>query len=115
MARLCIRILANNHPTDPLLDMLRTQIGDVVSIQEDGHVWSQGELRCGQYRFLDIPGVPQADLISLIESVFDAKDESVLIRVRARTLNAAVLMSPAWKTRTTATKAQLDALTVARP
>ena len=47
MARLCVRILANDHPTDPALTPMRTNLGDVVCIQDDGHVFSHAELNNG--------------------------------------------------------------------
>jgi len=109
MARLCIRILPNPNTADPSLDVMRTQPGDVVAVAEDGHQFSFGELNCGQYRFIDVPGIPQADMINLIESVFDV-DEATMLRVRKVTLPIAELSAGVWKNRTTATKAQIDSI-----
>lgn len=113
MARLCIRITPNPNATDPSLDVMRTQAGDVVCVTEDGHVFSFGELNCGQYRFINVPGVPQADLINLIESVFSA-DEATMTRVRKVTLPISILSAGVWKNRTTATKAQIDSITTVK-
>lgn len=113
MCRLCIRITPNPNLSEPALDVMRTQAGDVVAVTEDGHVFSFGELNCGQYRFINVPGEPQAALINLIESVF-AADESTMTRVRKVTLPISVLSTGVWKNRTTATKAQIDSITTVR-
>jgi hypothetical protein len=110
MARLCIRILPNPNTTEPSLNVMRTQEGDVVCIVDDGHAFSFGELNCGHYRIIDIPGVPPADLANLVESVFDA-DGATILRRRRFTLLITVLNSGPWKNRTTATKAQIDSIT----
>lgn len=112
MARLCIRIAPNNHPTDPSLDVMRTQLGDVVCIVDDGHIFSSAELNSGQYRIVDVPGVSQEELIYLCAHVDDA--EGKMIRRRAVTLDADALRAGAWRTRTTATKTQIAAITVTR-
>lgn len=112
MARLCIRVAPNAHPTDPTLTPLRTQPGDVVAVVEDGHVFSAGERTSGEYRIIDVPGVAEAALTHLIEHVTDAEGD--LARVRRLTLNAAVLGVGPWKNRITATKAQIDSITVTR-
>ena len=112
MARLCIRIKPNLNTTDPSLDVLRTQEGDVVCVKEDGHVFSHGELNCGQYRFIDVPGAVPADLAILIKPSFDAGRN--LIRKRSAHLDPAVLSGVAWRTVTTATKAQIDSITVVK-
>lgn len=80
MARLCIRIAPNSHPTDKSLDALRTQPGDVVEIREDGHEWSKAELNCGQYKFVDVPGVPESEFTYLKEHVEDADGNMVARR-----------------------------------
>ena len=113
MARLCIRILPNLNTTEPKLDVMRTQAGDVVCVVDDGHQFSFGELNCGQYRFIDVPGVSQAELINLVESVFDV-DEATMLRVRKVTLPIAILSAGVWKNRTTATKAQIDSITTVK-
>src|SRR3990172_5332160 len=110
MARLCVRILPNDHPTDPALTPLRTRLGDVVCIVDDDHVFSHAELNCGHYRIIDVPGVPQEDLIHLCASVEDA--EGKITARRAVKLDDAVLKSAQWVGRTSATKAQIAAITV---
>ena len=112
MARLCIRIVPNPNSTDPSLDVMRTQEGDVVCVTEDGHVWSKMELACGQYRFIDVPGVSQEAMIGLIASTFDTDEK--MLRLRAVTLNIAALKTGAWKTRKTATKEQIESITVVK-
>ena len=113
MANLCIRIVPNAHPTDPSLDPFRTQEGDVVAVTDDAHVFSVGELTCGQYRFIRVPGVSQADLIYLIESVY-AADDATLLRRRKVSLDAAVLKGGVWKNRTEATKAKINLITIVK-
>ena len=66
MARLCIRIAPNEHPTDASLNALRTHEGDVVCLVDDTHVFSHAELNNGQYRIIDVPGVPQENLVHLV-------------------------------------------------
>ena len=100
MAILCIRISPNDPPA-----ALRTKPGDVVCIVDDGHVFSRAELDCGQYLFINIPGVQQAEFVSLVAHMEDASGN--MIKRRAKTLNIAALNSAPWKTRTSATKAQL--------
>jgi hypothetical protein len=111
MARLCIRVKANLHPTDSTLNAKRTQAGDVVCVVEDGHVFSAGELNCGHYRIIDVPGVSQADMISLIESVFDT-DGATMLKRRKWEIPITILNNATWVGRTTATKAQIDAVVV---
>jgi len=113
MARLCIRITPNPNTTDPSLDVMRPQAGDVVCVVENGHVFSKAELGCGHYRIIDVPGATQAAMIGLIESSFSA-DEGTMLRVRKRGLDAIALKNGVWKNRTTATKAQIDSITVTK-
>lgn len=80
MARLCVRIQSNNHPKDSKLDALRTQKGDVVSVVEDGHEFSQSELNSGQYHIVDVPGVSPEEFSYLIESVSDKENNIKNIR-----------------------------------
>lgn len=112
MARVCIRIKANDHPTDAALTPLRTRLGDIVWIAEDGHVFSAAERNCGQYRFVDVPGVSQAALVDLMESENDA--EGRMVKRRKWTLDSAVLSGVVWAGRTTATEAQIRSIVVAR-
>ena len=110
MSRLCIQITPNNHPTDPSRDPFRVQAGEIVCIEEDGHEWSKGELACGQYKFIDVSGVAQADMIRLIAAKLDADGNK--IGIRRLSLNLAELKSNGWKNRTTATKNQIDSITI---
>jgi hypothetical protein len=112
MARLCIRIANNDHPTNAALTPLRTRPGDVVEMCEDGHEWRPGELNCGQYRFVDLPGVPAADLVHLKTAVHDAN--GVMVRRFNQTLDISALNAGAWRTRTSATRSQIDAITITR-
>lgn len=77
MARLCIRVAPNNHPDDPKLDAFRTQIGDVVCVVGDRHIFSKGEMACGQYKFVDVPGVPAEELAYLSWPALDQSDQMV--------------------------------------
>jgi len=113
MARLCIRIAPNDHPSDANLNVMRTHPGDVVCIVDDGHVFSHAELNCGQYRIIDVPGVSQEELTDLVDAVF-AADESTMLKRRRLTLPIAILNAGVWKNRTTATKAQIDAIKTLR-
>ena len=106
MARLVIRILPNAHPTDPSLTPLRTQEGDVVCLVDDGHVFSFAELNNGHYKILDVPGVPQEELVHLVAAVEDG--EGKMIKRRAVELDKAVLEG-ARKNKTTATKSEIAA------
>lgn len=112
MARLCVRIKPNGNNVNPELDKWRTQLGDVVCIVEDGHVFSERELNCGQYRFIDVPGVPVEDLLLLVLPSIDANEQSSSIRDLA--LDFSALISGPWRNRTAATKAQLDTIKIAR-
>lgn len=89
MCRLCVRIAPNNHPTDSKLDAMRTQLGDVVCIVDDDHVFSYAELNCGHYRIVDVPGVTQEDLTHLCEHVEDKVGN--MIRRRAKALDVAAI------------------------
>lgn len=111
MARLCIRIAPNDHPTDPTLTPLRTQEGDVVCLVDDSHVFSHAELNNGQYRIIDLPGVPQEDLLHLVTPVDDG--DGKMLKRRAVELDTTVLKST-WTGKNTATKAELDAITKAK-
>lgn len=113
MARLVIRILPNDHPTDPSLTPLRTHEGDVVELVDDGHVFSQAELTNGHYRILDLPGVPQEELVHLKAHVEDAQGR--MTKRRNQSLDLTVLKMPAWRDRTTATKAEIAVLTRNKP
>ena len=113
MARLCVRVASNNHPTDASLNALRTQPGDVVCLVDDSHVFSLCERTNGQYRIIDVPGVSQEQLVALVEQVY-AADEATLVKRRRLALDAAALKVGAWRNRTSATKSQIDAITVTR-
>jgi hypothetical protein len=106
MPKVCIRIVANPNPTDPSMDVLRTQLGDIVCIMEDSHVWSAAELNCGQYKFITVTGATTEELLNLVESVF-AADESTMLKRRKWTLPENLLKG-AWKNVTTVSKAQID-------
>ena len=109
MARLCVRVKNNDHPTDPTLTPLRTNEGDVVCLVDDDHVFSFAELNNGQYRIIDIPGVPQEDLLHLVASSKDAEGRT--IKRRTKTLDPLVLKGPIWTGKNSATKAELDVIT----
>ncbi len=96
MAVLCVRVADNRHPTDPSLDALRTQPGDVVEVVADGHAFSAGELGCGQYRFVSVPGVDPAEFDHLREPAM-AKDEVTMLGLRRLRLDIAQM--PALLTR----------------
>ena len=108
MARLCIRITPNDHPTDAALTPLRTNEGDVVCMVDDNHVFSVTELNCGHYKIVDLPGVPQEDLVHLVASVEDAN--GTMTKRRAVGLDKAILKG-SWKNKASVTKAELDAVT----
>ena len=108
MARLCIRITNNDHTTDPTLTPLRTNEGDVVCVMGDDHVFSFAEVNNGQYKILDVPGVPPEDAMHLMAPV-EAADGTMTKR-RAVGLDKAILKG-AWKNKSRCTKAELDAIT----
>ena len=112
MARICIRVLSNNHPIDSSLDLFRTQLGDVVCVQPDGHVWSAAELNCGQYRFIEVPGIAAGVFDYLVIGRFDA--EETLLRIRNVGIDVTVLGTGSWRNRTTATKMQIDAIVIVK-
>lgn len=120
MARLCIRIAPNDHPTDPTKTPLRTRPGDVVEIREDDHNWRPGEVLSGQYRFVDVPGpasawtyLKDAVLLGEVLPEFIGREQE-LYRRRRVSLDPVALRSGAWRTRTIATRAQIAAITVTR-
>lgn len=90
MARLCVRIAPNSHPTDPSLDALRTQPGDVVCIEEDSHIFSVGEMTCGQYQIIDVPGVSPEKFDYLRESVQDSEGKMTKRSTKSLDLGALV-------------------------
>ena len=108
MARLCIRIQPNEHPTDPSLTPLRTNEGDVVCIVDDSHAFSYAEMNSGQYKILDVPGVTQEELGHLMAHVEDA--DGKMVKRRTVEIDTALLKG-AWKDKTTATKVEIDANT----
>jgi hypothetical protein len=112
MARLCVRIAANDHPTDAALNDLRTHEGDVVVVMPDTHQFSQAELTNGQYRILDLPGVPEEEMSYLMAPIEDGA--GTMTKRRAVKLDETVLKSPTWEGKTSATKAEIEALTVVK-
>ena len=114
MARLVVRISDNSHP-DPVMNLLRTQIGDVVEVCEDGHWFSDGEVHCGQYRIVEVPGVPASAFAHLQEADTDA-DENI-VRRRKLALNEVSLAVEVQRARVAGAwldKPDIDALTVSR-
>lgn len=111
MARLCVRIAPNEHPTDPALTPMRTQIGDVVVVVPDEHVFSFAEMNNGQYRIIDVPGVAESDLAHLVAP--RVLGDQVAAK-RSVSLNPATLNNGVWRSRRVATKAQIEAIVVAR-
>ena len=89
MARLQVRIAANNHPTDPSLDPLRTHPGDVIIVHDDDHQFSYCELHNGEYRIVDVPGVLEEDLGHLKDHVED--DQGNMVLKRAKSLDLAAI------------------------
>jgi len=77
MARLCVRITKNDHPTDPSLTPLRTNEGDVVCVMGDEHVFSHAEMNNGHYKIVEMPGVPPEDVIRLMAHEEDADGKMV--------------------------------------
>jgi len=116
MARLCIRIADNKHPTDPDLDAFRTQINEVVCVTEDGHKFSEAELNCGQYKFIDVNGVAQADLIYLIDPVLDPLDvEGIKISgIRKSKLDPKELKKAKWEDGSKVTKSDVDSIVLTK-
>lgn len=112
MARLCIRVAPNNHPTDPELDALRTHPGDVVCVVVDGHKFTDAEMNNGHYRIIDMPGVAVESVMHLSEQVHGSEGE--LIKRRKHTLDVSALNGGAWRTRHAASKEQIDAITLAK-
>jgi len=112
MARLCIRVKPNDHPTNSALTPLRTRLGDVVCVMEDSHIFSPAERNNGHYRFIQVTDATPAELTYLIDSVFDAT--GTMTKRRERTLNAVALVGGSWAGRTTATKAEIDSIVIAR-
>ena len=110
MARLCIRVSTNQHPTDSTLNPFRSQLGDVVVIQPDGWVFSPAELNCGQYRVVDVAGVAPSVFHSLLNSVFDAG--GIMTARRAFRIEPTIINNAVWKVKFTATKTQIDLVTV---
>jgi len=116
MARLCVRIADNAHPTDPKLTPLRTQPGNVICVVDDKHEFSKAELTNGQYMIVDVPGVPESDLAYLCEPAFDKS--GVMIAKRAQSLDIATLQSdPSYKTDQPliADETSITAVTIANP
>jgi hypothetical protein len=85
----------------------------VVELVDDGHVFSFAELNNGHYRMLDVPGVPQEELVHLKAHVEDAQGR--MTKRRAQALDITVLRTPAWRDRTNATKAEIATLTRNKP
>ncbi len=116
MARLCVRVADNAHPTDPKLTPLRTQPGDVVCVVEDGHQFSKSELSSGQYLIVDVPGVPEPQMAYLCVSVFD-KDGAMVAR-REKALDVPTLKNAGTTDKDgvlTATPVDIQATTITKP
>lgn len=116
MARLCVRVAPNDHPTDKELDAHRTKPGDVVCIVEDGHVFSKAEMTNGQYRIIDVPGVPAQKFIHLTETqtVTDEKTgDETIVALRSKSLDTTILKTT-WAERKQATEAQITSIVVSK-
>jgi hypothetical protein len=116
MARLCVRIADNAHPTDPKLTPLRTQPGDVVCVVEDDHQFSKSELSNGQYLIVDVPGVPEPQLAYLTGSTFDK--DGFLVAKRAKALDVPALKNAGTTDKDgilTATPVDIQATTITKP
>lgn len=114
MARLVVRITDNSHP-DPEVNKLRTQIGDVVEVCEDGHWFSDGEVKSGQYRIVEVPGVPASAFVNLQEADMNAAGD--MFRRRKLALNEVTLAAEILRVKAANEwlgKPDVDALTVAR-
>lgn len=109
MARLCIRITPNPNLSNPSMDALRTKVGDVVCLVDDSHIFSVAELTCGHYRFIDVPGVSQEDLVHLVTPVKDKNGR--MTKRRAQSLDPAALKAGIWVDKDSATISELDLIT----
>lgn len=93
------------------MNALRTQPGDVVCMADDDHQWSATERACGQYRFIDLPGVPQEQLAHLVAAktepvIGTVEPEERTIARRAVKIDLAALPAK----QRVATKADIDAV-----
>lgn len=113
MAKLCVRIKPNDHPTDATLTPLRTQPGDVVCIMGDSHIFSEAERNCGHYRFINVSGIGEDELANLVQTVNDS--DGMIIKRRGFRLDPAILNNVTWSGKTTATKTEIGLITIAVP
>ena len=111
MARICIRVAPNDHPTDSSLTPLRTRVGDVVVIVNDDHVFSECERNNGQYKIVNVTDATQEELLHMVASVYDVNGK--MTKRRNVTINTTLIISGgSWPT--SVTKAQLATVTIAR-
>lgn len=56
--------------SDPYLDVGCDKRGFVITVQEDGYQWGEGEKSSGEFIVLKVPGVPADDFHSLLVPEF---------------------------------------------
>lgn len=93
--------------------VLRTQVGDVVQIVDDKHIFSKAEMTNGQYRIIDMPGVDPETMQSLCDPVYD-KDETTILKRRKFTIDEVALKTGTLKDVATATPSDILSVVIER-
>ena len=83
MAQLQVRLVDKGNPDDPVADLKCFKRGDVISLVEDAHVWSDLEFGETDERVIIFAdGVDAADLTAFLAPTYDV--DGALVKPRAR-------------------------------
>lgn len=76
MAELLVRVVDKTNPDDPYLDAQLTKRGDVICVQPDGWHWGVEERKNPDWRILQLPGIDEDKLASLLAPELDADPQN---------------------------------------
>lgn len=71
MCEVLIRVLDKVNPNDPYLDCKLFKRGDIVTIQDDGWVWTPEEKSNPDWRIIKFTAIPLAQAISYLDPQLD--------------------------------------------
>ena len=81
MAEFLVLKVSRSQLADADADAKRYKLGDVITIQDDGHQWSTVELETPDARVIKAPGIPKEDFSQLLSKSAPNPNEHQRIRL----------------------------------
>lgn len=71
MCELLVRVFDKTNSDCPYLDAQCHKRGDVIAVNEDGHLWGKEELANPDWRIIKVPGVRRSDATGFLARELD--------------------------------------------